>query len=70
MPKVTKHRTGNSMKLVWGHGPQHLNGTFGPGVPAEQISRFRKTVNLSVFGFFGIFLIFLNTFQFNVNFQH
>ena len=45
-------------QLVRGHGPQHLNGTFGPGVPAEQISRFRKTVNLWVFWIFVIFWIF------------
>ena len=49
---------GVSRELVRGHGPQHLNGTFGPGVPAEQISRFRKTVNLCFFWIFGIFLIF------------
>ena len=48
----------SSVKLVRGHGPQHLNGTFGPGVPAEQISRFRKTVNLCFFWIFGILGIF------------
>ena len=58
-PKQGKARQNKAKQaLVRGHGPQHLNGTFGPGVPAEQISRFRKTVNLWIFWIFWIFGIF------------